>query len=137
MPDAKCQIPHPPYSSDIDPCDFFLFWYLKHKFQGCFYDSADELFSAITDLMRNLEKSFLHRVFDEWISHLHLVVESGGEWWSVVERGGEWWRVYPNIAKFFCYSASSLNQRRSTSFLTSHTPYPILHTSYSIPHTSI
>jgi hypothetical protein len=74
------QMPHPPYSPDIVPSDFFLFTYLKHKLQRCLYHSADELFSAITDLMETLEKSFLHRVFDEWISPLHLVLESGGEY---------------------------------------------------------
>jgi histone-lysine N-methyltransferase SETMAR len=73
------QMPHLPYSPGIAPTDFFLFRHLKHKFQGCSYDSADELFSVITDLMENLEKSLLYRVFDEWISHLHLVVESDGE----------------------------------------------------------
>jgi histone-lysine N-methyltransferase SETMAR len=59
------QMPHPPYSPDIAPSDFFLFGYLKHKLQGCSYDSADDLFSAITDLMENLEKRLLHRVFNE------------------------------------------------------------------------
>jgi hypothetical protein len=53
---------------------------LKDKLQGCSYDSADELFSAIMDLMENLEKSLLHRVFEEWISRLHFVLESGGEY---------------------------------------------------------
>jgi hypothetical protein len=72
--------PYSPYSLDIAPSDFFLFEYLKHKLQGCSSDSADEFFSAITDLMENLEKSFIHRVFDEWISCLHLVVGSGGEY---------------------------------------------------------
>jgi hypothetical protein len=48
--------PFPPCSPDIASCDFFLFGNWKHEFQGCFYDSADELFSAITDLMENLEK---------------------------------------------------------------------------------
>jgi hypothetical protein len=31
-------------------------------------------------LMENLEKLLLHCIFDEWISHLHFVVESGGEY---------------------------------------------------------
>jgi hypothetical protein len=48
--------PYSPYSPDIASCDFFLFGDWKHKFQGCSYDSADELFSAITDLMENFEK---------------------------------------------------------------------------------
>jgi histone-lysine N-methyltransferase SETMAR len=73
------QMPHPPYSPDIAPSGFFLFGHLKHKLQGCSYESADELFTVITDLMENLEKSLLHRVFSEWISPLHLVVETGGE----------------------------------------------------------
>jgi hypothetical protein len=57
-------------------------------------------------LMENLEKSFLHCVFDGWISCLHLVVESGGEWW----------KVDPNIAKEFCYYSSSLSKKPSTNF---------------------
>jgi hypothetical protein len=58
---------HPPYSPDIAPSDVFLFGCLNKKLQGFLYDSADEFFSAITDLMENLENSLLHRVFDEWI----------------------------------------------------------------------
>jgi hypothetical protein len=74
------QMPHPPYSPDIAPSDFFLFGYSKHKLQGFSYNSADELFSAITHLMEHLEKVLLHRVFDEWISRLHLVVKTCGEY---------------------------------------------------------
>jgi transposase InsO family protein len=59
------QMPHPPYSQTLS--------------QGCSYDSPNEFFSAITDLMENLEKSLLRRVVDEWISRLHLVMESNGE----------------------------------------------------------
>jgi hypothetical protein len=79
-------VPHPPYSPDIAPSDFFLFGYLKHKPQGCSYDSADELFSAIMDLAENLGKSLLHRVFDEWMPRLHLVVESGGEYIQIYHK---------------------------------------------------
>jgi hypothetical protein len=74
------QLPHPPYSPDIAPSDFFLFGYLKHKLQGCSYDSADELFTVIAEMMEHLEKALLHRVFNEWISRLHLVMETGGEY---------------------------------------------------------
>jgi hypothetical protein len=73
------QMPHPPCSRDIASSDFFLFGDLKRKLQGCSYDSGDQVFSAIMDLMENLEKSVLHRVFDEWILRFHFVVESGGE----------------------------------------------------------
>jgi hypothetical protein len=70
------QMPHLPSSPEIAPNYFFLFGYLKRKLSGCSYDSADELLSAITYPIENLEKSLFHRVFNEWISHLHLVVDS-------------------------------------------------------------
>jgi hypothetical protein len=42
-------IPHPPYSSDLDPCDFFMFPRLKSKLKSCFQDVAEtqELFLTI------------------------------------------------------------------------------------------
>jgi hypothetical protein len=73
------QMPDPPYSPDNAPSDFFLFRDLTNKPQGCSHDSSLELFSAITDVTGNLEKSFLRRVFDDWIACLHFVVETGGE----------------------------------------------------------
>jgi transposase len=74
------QVHDPSYSPDIAPSDYFLFAYLKQRLQGSSYDSSDELFSAITNLMENLEKLLLRRVVDEWISRFHLVVQSGGEY---------------------------------------------------------
>jgi hypothetical protein len=74
------QMPHPPCSPDNAPSDFFLFGRLKRKLQGSSYDRADEFFSASTNLIGNLEKSLLHRVFDELIACLDPVVENGGEY---------------------------------------------------------
>ena len=37
------QIPHPPYSPDLSPCDFFLFPYLKRKLRGREYPNLDRL----------------------------------------------------------------------------------------------
>jgi histone-lysine N-methyltransferase SETMAR len=80
------QMPDPPHSPDITPSDYFFFIHLKHKLQGCSYDSTNELFSAIRNLMENLEISLLHRVFDTWISCLHLPVESGGDYLQIWQK---------------------------------------------------
>jgi histone-lysine N-methyltransferase SETMAR len=74
------QMPHPPYSPDIVSSEFSLFGHLKHKVEGCSSDRAYELFSALRDLRRNLEKLLLHRVFDELISRFHHVMDSDGEY---------------------------------------------------------
>ena len=45
--EAIAVIPHPPYSQDLAPCDYWLFSTLKRKLGS--YDSAEELKSAITE----------------------------------------------------------------------------------------
>ena len=36
-------IEHPPYSSYLAMCDFWLFFNLKKNFRGCWFDSEDEI----------------------------------------------------------------------------------------------
>jgi hypothetical protein len=35
--------PHPPYSPDLDPCDFFLFPKLKRRMKGRSFDTIEEI----------------------------------------------------------------------------------------------
>jgi hypothetical protein len=39
--------PHPLYSPDLTPSDFYLFGYMKHCLRGQSFEADDELFSAI------------------------------------------------------------------------------------------
>jgi hypothetical protein len=36
-------IPHPPYSPDLAPCDFFLFPKMKLKLKGRRFDTTEEM----------------------------------------------------------------------------------------------
>jgi hypothetical protein len=36
-------IPHPPYSPDLAPCDFFLFPKMKFKLKGRRFDTIEEI----------------------------------------------------------------------------------------------
>jgi hypothetical protein len=36
-------IPHPPYSPDLAPCDFFLFPKMKLKLKGSRFDTIEEI----------------------------------------------------------------------------------------------
>ena len=36
-------VPHPPYSPDLAPCDFWLFPKLKEKLRGCHYETIEEM----------------------------------------------------------------------------------------------
>jgi hypothetical protein len=36
-------IPHPPYSLDLAPCEFFLFTKMKLKLKGRWFDTIEEI----------------------------------------------------------------------------------------------
>jgi hypothetical protein len=36
-------IPHPPYSPDLAPSDFFLFPEMKLKLKGCWFDTIEDI----------------------------------------------------------------------------------------------
>jgi hypothetical protein len=69
-----------PYSLDLAPCDFFLFGAMKGPFRGQRCDSLDGLFDAGEGFLRGLYADLLQRVLREWIRHLRLCSESGGEY---------------------------------------------------------
>jgi transposase len=57
--------PHPPYSPDLAPSDFFLFVHIKQKIAGQEFLSADDLLEAIREEFDHLSRPALESVFDE------------------------------------------------------------------------
>ena len=44
-------VPHPPYSPDLAPCDFWLFPKLKENLRGCCYERIEEMEEAVTKVI--------------------------------------------------------------------------------------
>jgi histone-lysine N-methyltransferase SETMAR len=76
------RLPHPPYSPDISPCDFFLFGYLKHLFAGLTFDTPKKLESYIIQLMKEIPPSTYLKVFNTWIDRLDFIIESEGKYFN-------------------------------------------------------
>ena len=74
------QLPHPPYSPDIAPSDFFLFGYLKKQLKGMIFHTEEMFLNKIMLDLRQIDKQMLIRVFEEWIRRLRIVISSGGEY---------------------------------------------------------
>ena len=74
------RLPHPPYSPDLAPSDFFLFGYLKMKLEGCVFNNPRELFQTVTKILRDIPKDYFIKAYDEWIQRLHEVKNNGGEY---------------------------------------------------------
>jgi hypothetical protein len=48
------RLPHPSYSPDINPCDFWVFGMLKGVLKGCELNSSDEIEEATTKVWDEL-----------------------------------------------------------------------------------
>jgi hypothetical protein len=48
--------PHPPYSPDLAPSDFYLFGYVKRCPAGLSFEDADQLLAAVEGVLEGIEK---------------------------------------------------------------------------------
>jgi hypothetical protein len=74
------QAPHPPYSQNLAPSDFYLFGYLKDRLQGHHFEDGDQLYDAVIALTGIIDKVTLQRVFLEWIERLRRYIDTNGEY---------------------------------------------------------
>ena len=75
-------LPHPPYSSDLAPCDFFLFPKLKSFLAGRKYQSRHALWSAMHQYLITVSKSACRDAFKKWIHRLKLCISNHGEYFE-------------------------------------------------------
>ena len=52
-------VPHPPYSPDLAPCDFWLF----PKLRDCCYETIEEMKEAVTKVIDTLTQEDFHGAF--------------------------------------------------------------------------
>jgi histone-lysine N-methyltransferase SETMAR len=74
------RLPHPPYSPDLSPCDFWLFGMLKGILNGRGFHSYDEIEEAFTMAWNDLTFDEVQSAFHNWMNRLRWVIENGGEY---------------------------------------------------------
>jgi hypothetical protein len=55
-----------PYSTDLSPCDFFLFPKLKLKVKGYNFQRVDSVQKAVTDSIETLAEADFQSCYDAW-----------------------------------------------------------------------
>ena len=79
-PEKFEQVPHPKYSSDLAPSDFYLFGKIKDKLEGVVFENEDELKERIVEEFKKISKDELKSVFDGWIARCYQCISTGGEY---------------------------------------------------------
>ena len=76
-------LPHPPYSSDLAPSDFFLFPKLKKHLKGNRFNSTDEAKHAAKTWLKNQYAEFFKNGINGWKHRLGKCINRDG---SYVEK---------------------------------------------------
>ena len=71
-------VPHPPYSSDLVPCDFRLF----PKLRGCRYETIAEMKVAVTKVIDTLKQEDFNGVFQKLLERYNKCIATGGDYFE-------------------------------------------------------
>ena len=70
--------PHPPYSPYIAPSDFNLFGYIKRKLEGAIFNSREELFERLIEILNGISRDERIAVFKEWQYRCNFICNNNG-----------------------------------------------------------
>ena len=73
-------LPHPPYSPDLAPSDFYLFGKLKNCAKGLIFEDENDVVEWVRETFQNISNEELQSVFTEWIKRLRKCIEVGGDY---------------------------------------------------------
>ena len=71
-------VPHPLYSPDIAPCDFWLF----PKLRGCHYETIEELKEAVTKVIDMLTQGNFHGAFQKLLEWYNKCIAARGDYFK-------------------------------------------------------
>ena len=71
-------VPHPPYSPDIAPCDFWLF----PKLRGCRYETIEEMKENVTKVIDTLTQEDFHGAFQKLLEQYSKCIDARGDYFK-------------------------------------------------------
>ena len=70
----------PPYSSDLNPCDCFLWGYLKSKVYSPYPSTTEELKKNVRREFKKISKETIGKVVENFAARAQLVISKKGGW---------------------------------------------------------
>ena len=71
-------VPHPSYSPDLAPRDFWLF----PKLRRCHYETIEEIKEAVTKVIDTLTQEDFHGAFQKLLERYYKCIAAGGDYFE-------------------------------------------------------
>ena len=71
-------VPHPPYSPDVAPCDFWLF----PRLRGCRYETIEEMKEAVTKVIDTFTQEDFHGAFQRLLERYNKCIAAGRDYFE-------------------------------------------------------
>ena len=75
-------VPHPPYSPDLAPCNFWLFPKLKENLRGNRYSTIEDMKEAVTRVLNTLTQEDFQGAFQKLLERYNKCIDVGGEYFE-------------------------------------------------------
>jgi hypothetical protein len=75
-------MPHPPYSPDLAPSDFYLFGTVKQELENLSLTDDEQFFEALDTILLSISPDQLKRAFEAWVIRVHRISEGDGSYIS-------------------------------------------------------
>jgi len=73
---------HPPYSSDLDPSDFYIFPKIKSVLKGTHFVSVEHVKAKTAENLNSLTEHDLQNCFEYWQQRMQLCANSEGKYFE-------------------------------------------------------
>jgi histone-lysine N-methyltransferase SETMAR len=74
------KLPHPPFSPDLAPTDFYLLGLVKERLKKQGLVTSGSLEDQIWSILKTISKEELKRVFDSWVDRVRQVILKDGKY---------------------------------------------------------
>jgi histone-lysine N-methyltransferase SETMAR len=74
-------VPHPPYSPDLAPSDFWLSGHVETALVGQRFEEPEELLEAVTEFLNEIQRSELELAFSHCLELVRWVLANNGEYY--------------------------------------------------------
>ena len=71
-------VPHPLYSPDLAPCDFWLF----PKLRGCCFETIEEMKEAVMKIIETLTQEDFPGTFQKLLERYNKCIAAGGDYFE-------------------------------------------------------